>query len=78
MADKKDQKQWGDPEIDKAQAEDDAIVAAIDGLKGLIEKGELTTEQAQTRFLELLEQHRLVGERLFAVARGWRAKPGNA
>jgi hypothetical protein len=78
MTDKKDQKQWGEPEMDKAQAENDAIVAAMDGLKGLIEKGELTTEQAQTRFLELLERRRLVGERLFAVARGWRAKPGNA
>jgi hypothetical protein len=78
MADKKDQKQWGEPEMDKAQAENDAIVAAMDGLKGSIEKGELTTEQAQTRFLELLERRRLVDEWLFAVARGWRAKPGNA
>jgi hypothetical protein len=38
----------------------------------------MTIEQAQTRFMELLERHRLVGERLLAVARAWSATPGNA
>jgi hypothetical protein len=78
MIDKKDQKQWGDPELDKAQAENDAIFAEIDGLKGLVESGDMTIEQAQARFIELLERHRLVGERLLAVARAWGATPGNA
>jgi hypothetical protein len=35
-------------------------------------------EQAQARFMELLERHRLVGERLLAVALAWGATPGNA
>jgi hypothetical protein len=78
MIDRKDQKQWGDPELDKAQAENDAIFVEIDGLKGLVENGEMTIEQAQARFMELLERHRLVGERLLAVARAWSATPGNA
>lgn len=76
--DKKDQKRWGEPELDKAQAENDAIFAEIDGLKGLVEGGDMTIEQAQTRFLELVERHRLVGERLLNVARAWNATPGNA
>jgi hypothetical protein len=38
MIDKKDQKAWGDPELDKAQAESDAIFAETEGLKGLVEK----------------------------------------
>ncbi|MBP1064622.1 hypothetical protein JOE51_006089 [Bradyrhizobium japonicum] len=76
--DKKDQKRWGEPELDKAQAENDAIFAEIDGLKGLVEGGDMTIEQAQTRFLELVERHRLVGERLLSVARAWNATPGNA
>jgi hypothetical protein len=50
----------------------------MDGLKGLVENGDITIEQAQARFLELLERHRLVGERLRAVARAWGATPGNA
>ena len=33
---------------------------------------------AQARFIELLERHRMVGARLLAVARAWRATPGNA
>jgi hypothetical protein len=78
MIDKKDQKQWGEPEPDRAQAENDAIFAEIDGLKGLVENGDITIEQAQARFMELLERYRLVGERLFAVARAWGATPGNA
>jgi len=78
MIDKKDQKQWGEPELDKAQAENDAIFAEIDGLKGLVENGDITIEQAPARFIELLERHRLVGERLRAVARAWGATPGNA
>jgi hypothetical protein len=78
MIDKKDQKQWGDPELDKAQAESDAIFAEMDGLKGLVEKGDITIEQAQARFIELLQRHRLVGERLSAVARAWSAIPGKA
>jgi hypothetical protein len=41
MIDKKDQKQWGDPELDKAQAENDAIFAEMDGLKGLVEEAAL-------------------------------------
>jgi hypothetical protein len=63
MIDTNDQKQWGEPELDKAQAENDAIFAEIDGLKGLVEDREITIEQAQARFIELLERHRLVGER---------------
>ncbi|WP_375780893.1 hypothetical protein ACE103_20375 [Bradyrhizobium sp. ma5] len=78
MIDKKDQKQWGEPELDKAQAETDVIFAEMDGLKGLVESGEITIEQAQARFKELLERHRLVGERLRAVARAWGGTPGNA
>jgi hypothetical protein len=78
MIDKKDQKQWGEPELDRAQAENDAIFAEIDGLKGLVENGDITIEQAQARFIELLERYRLVGERLLAVARAWGATPGNA
>jgi hypothetical protein len=78
MNDRKDQTQWGAPELDKAQAENDAIFTEIDGLKGLVESGDVTIEQAQKWFIELLERHRLVGERLRAVARGWGATPGNA
>ena len=78
MIDKKDQKQWSEPELDKAQAENDVIFAEIDGLKGLVENGDMTIEQAQARFIELLERHRLIGERLLAVARAWGATPGNA
>jgi hypothetical protein len=78
MIDKKDQKQWGEPKLDKAQAENDMIFAEIDGLKGLVENGDMTIEQAQARFIELLERHRLVGERLLVVARAWGATPGNA
>jgi len=80
MIDKKDQllKQWGDPELDKAQAETDAIFAEIDGLNELVENGRITIKQAQTRFIELLEKHRLVGERLLEVARAWGATPGHA
>ena len=80
MIDKKDQlrKQWGDPELDKAQAETDAIFAEIDGLNELVENGSITIVQAQARFIEVLEKHRLVGERLLAVARAWGATPGNA
>jgi hypothetical protein len=78
MIDKKDQKQWSEPELDKAQAENDVIFAEIDGLKGLVENGDMTIEQAQARFIELLERHRLVGERLLVVARAWGATPGNA
>jgi hypothetical protein len=78
IIDSKDQKQWRDPELDKAQTENDAIFAELDGLKALVEKGEMTIEQAQARFMELLEKHRLVGERLLAVARAWSATPGNA
>lgn len=78
MIDKQDQKQWGDPELDRAQADNDAIFAEIDGLKGLVESGDMTIEQAQARFMELLERHRLNGERLSAVARAWGAAPGNA
>ena len=70
MIAKKDPKQWGEPELDKAFAE-------IDGLKGLVENGNLTIEEAEARFIELLERHRLVGERLRAVARAWGATPGN-
>jgi polyhydroxyalkanoate synthesis regulator phasin len=33
----------------------------MDGLKGLVEKGDLTIEQARARFLELLEKQ-LIGE----------------
>jgi hypothetical protein len=54
-----------------------AIFAEMDGLKGLVEKGDLTIEQARARFLELLEKQ-LVGERLLAVTRPWGATPGNA
>jgi hypothetical protein len=78
MIDRKDQKQWGEPELDKAQAENDAIFTEIDGLKGLVANGDVTIEQAQKQFIELLERHRLVGERLRAVARAWGATPGNA
>jgi len=78
MIDKKDQKQWGEPELDRTQAENNAIFAEIDGLKGLVENGDITIEQAQARFIELLERYRLVGERLLAVARAWGATPGNA
>ena len=35
-------------------------------------------EQAQARFMELLEKNRLVGERLLEVARAWGATPGHA
>ena len=41
--------------------------AEIDGLKGLVESGDMTIEQAQARFIELLEKHRLVGERLMKL-----------
>ena len=80
MIDKKDQllKQWGDPELDKAQAETDAIFAEIDGLKGLVENGDITLELAQARLIELLGKHQLVGERLRTVARAWNGTPGNA
>ena len=78
MIDKKDQNQWGEPELDKAQAENDAIFAEMDGLKGLVENGDITIGQAQARFIELLKRHRMVGERLRAVARAWSATPGNA
>ena len=78
MIDKKDQKQWDEPELDRAQAENDANFAEIDGLKGLVESGDITIERAQARFIELLERYRLVGERLSAVARAWGATPGNA
>jgi hypothetical protein len=78
MIDKKDQKQWGEPELDRTQAENNAIFAEIDGLKGLVENGDITIEQAQARFIALLERYRLVGERLLAVARAWGATPGNA
>jgi hypothetical protein len=78
MIDKEDQKQWGDPELDTAQAENDAIFAEMGGLKGLVENGDITIERAQARFIELLERYRLVGERLLAVARAWGAPPGNA
>jgi hypothetical protein len=54
------------------------IFAEIDGLKGLVENGDMTIEQAQARFIELLERHRLVGDRLLVVARAWGATPGNA
>ena len=77
MIDEKDQLQWGEPELDKAQAENDALFAEMDGLKGRVENGDITMEQAQARFIELLERHRLVGERLRAVARAWGATPGN-
>ncbi len=77
MIDKKDRKQWGEPELDKGQAENDDIFAEIDGLKGRVQNGDFTIEQAQARFLELLERHRLVNERLRAVARAWGATPGN-
>ena len=77
MIDKKDQllKQWGDPELDKAQAETDAIFAEMDGLN---EKESITKQEAQARFIELLAKHRLVGERLLEVARAWGATPGHA
>ena len=81
MINKKDQpliQKWGDPELDKAQAESDAIFAEMDGLNELVEKGSITKQEAQARFLELLEKHRLIGERLLAVARAWGATPGNA
>jgi hypothetical protein len=78
MIDRKDQQQWGEPELDKAQTESDAIFAEMDGLKGLVVNGDITMEQAQARFMELLERHRLVGERLLAVALAWGATPGNA
>jgi len=70
--------QWGDPELDKAQAETDAIFAEIDGLNELVENESTTMEQAQARFMELLEKNRLVGERLLEVARAWGATPGHA
>ncbi len=63
MIDKIDQEHWGEPELDKAQAENDAIFAEMDGLKGLVENGDIGIEQAQTRFIELLERHRLVSAR---------------
>ena len=78
MIDKKDQKQWGEPELDRTQAENNAIFAEIDGLKGRVENGDITIEQAQARYIALLERYRLVGERLLAVARAWGATPGNA
>ena len=78
MIEEKDQKQWGDSELDKAQVESDAIFVEIDRLKGLVENGDMTIEQAQERFIELLERHRLVAERLRVVARAWSATPGNA
>ena len=37
----------------------------------------MTLEKAQARFIELLERHRMVGERLRAVAHAWGATPGN-
>lgn len=52
--------------------------ALSDGLKGLVENGDMTIEQARARFIELLERYRLVGERLLAVTRAWGATPGNA
>ncbi|WP_338821396.1 hypothetical protein WDM22_21520 [Bradyrhizobium septentrionale] len=76
MLDKK--RRWGDPELDKAQGENDAIFAELDGLKELVESGQMTLDQAQVRFMELLERHRLVGERLLTVARAWSTTPGNA
>jgi len=80
MIDKKDQllKQWGDPELDKAQAETEAIFAEMDGLNELVEKESITKQEAQARFMELLAKHRLVGERLLEVARAWGATPGHA
>ena len=81
MINKKDQplnQKCGDPELDKAQAESDAIFAEMDGLNELVEKGSITKQEAQARFLELLEKHRLIGERLLVVARAWGATPGNA
>jgi len=76
MIDKKDQ--WDDSELDKVQAENDAFFAEINGLNGLVNIGSITIVEAQARFKALLERHRLVGERLRAVARGWGAMPGNA
>jgi hypothetical protein len=41
MINKKDQplkQKWGDPELDKAQAESDAIFAEMDGLNELVER----------------------------------------
>jgi hypothetical protein len=76
MINKKDQplkQKWGDPELDKAQAESDAIFDEMDGLNELVEKGSITKQEAQARFLELLEKHRLIGERLLAVVRAWGA-----
>lgn len=78
MADTGERKLWGDPELDKAQAENDAIFAELEGLKGLVENGDMTLEQAQARFVELVDMHRSIGERLRAVARAWTATPGNA
>jgi len=69
---------WDDPELDKAQAENDAISAEIDKLCGLVESGSITKDDAKARFIALLERHWKVGERLLAVARGWGAKLGNA
>jgi hypothetical protein len=77
MITEKDQK-WREPKLAKAQAENDSIFAEMEGLKALVENGDMTLEQAQARFLELLERHRLVGERLLAVARAWSATPGRA
>ena len=37
---------------------------SLDGLNELVEKGSITKQEAQVRFLELLEKHRLIGERL--------------
>lgn len=51
MIEKNDQERWGDPELDKAQAENDAIFAEIDGLKGLVQNGDMTIGQAQARFI---------------------------
>ena len=65
-------------ELDKAHAENDAIFAEMDGLNGLVESGSITKDDAQARFIALLERHWKVGERLLAVARGWGAKLGNA
>ena len=78
MIDKKDQKQWGEPELDKAQAENDAIFAEIDGLKDLVQNGEMTIEQAQARFIELLKRHRLVRRATARCNSRLGATPGNA
>ena len=76
MTDKEDQKSWDDPELDWAQADSDAVFAEMDGLKALVETGDMTIEQAQARFIELLERHRVIGERLLAITRAWALRRG--